>query len=123
MSKKKIRRARKKKYTCFTCGPDKQFYKSELKNRSKVPYCVDHIEEYDKKNTPQWPLCPKCKSETEFGTMEWNGSVDDTIASCDDCGFTCKALDHFEYFTVKIIASPIDYRHVSASVGYTGGST
>ncbi len=108
MTKKKIRRERKRKHTCFDCDPNIKYHKSELKNRKRVPRCFDHAEEYDQKNSSTWPPCPKCGSETEFGTMHWNGSVKGTIVSCDDCDFADDALNHFDRVDIKIIASPIE---------------
>lgn len=43
--------------------------------------------------------------------------MSNTKASCDDCGFSAKALDYFSRADITTIASPIDYRHVSAAAG------
>jgi hypothetical protein len=49
--------------------------------------------------------------------MIWNGTVENTLAFCEDCGFEATALAYFDYYVIKATASPIDRRYVSPSVG------
>ena len=70
--------------------------------------CEVHREEYDTVNRP-WPVCPKC-GENEFGYMKWGGDVESTQVSCNDCGFSDKAIKHFDHYTILNIASPINYK-------------
>lgn len=103
---------------CFTCPPEhKGWMRSQLKNRKKVPYCPECIKIYDKQQETMWPACPQCESETEFGYMRWGGTVENTMAFCEDCKFEVNALAHFDYYIIKATASPIDRRYVSPSVG------
>jgi len=104
---------------CFTCPPEnKGWMRSQLKNRKRIPYCPECVKVYDKQQESLWPDCPNCGSETEFGYMIWNGTVENTLAYCEDCKFEATALAYFDYYVIRATASPIDRRYVSPSVGY-----
>ncbi|KKN04092.1 hypothetical protein LCGC14_1101090 [marine sediment metagenome] len=105
--KKKERRKWGELTRCYRCRePHPGWRRGQLRMRKGMPYCPEHLAEYDGKHA-EWPSCPNCGSQTEFGTMEWKGSVKGTTASCDDCGFSTLALGYFEHYQVWVIAAPI----------------
>ncbi len=50
-----------------------------------------------------WPL----EKQKEFGIMVWNGSVEGTTTTCEDCGFSTLALDYFDRYTIMVTAAPV----------------
>lgn len=91
---------------CYRCPNSHPGWKrGALRMRRHMPYCPEHLIEYDRRHKP-WPRCPNC-GENEFGFMKWGGSVEKTFALCTECNFKALALDHFDYHTIKMIASPV----------------
>lgn len=95
---------RKPSFTCYTCGPNVFYKRSELRARKFELYCLEHLPEKD----PPWPHCPRC-DDSDFGMFDWKGSPEDTTIECESCGFKDFAINHFDAETIWVTVSPIDY--------------
>lgn len=92
---------------CYKCPHEHLGWpRRQLRYRKKMFYCPEHLAEYDAGRGPPWPKCPGCGG-SEFGVMEWGGDVESTTASCGECLFSARAVDHFEPVDIKILASPV----------------
>ena len=104
--KKKQRRKWGELTQCYRCeGPHPGWKRGQLRMRKGMPYCPKHLAEYDGKHVP-WPSCPNC-GDNEFGVMKWNGSVEATTTSCEDCGYSTLALQYFDRYTILTTAAPV----------------
>ena len=103
MTKKATKSKKKRLPTsqCYECGSEKLYYKKDLRYKSKLPYCADHLPD----TKLPWPLCPECNEE--LGTVEWKGSVESSEIFCERCDFRTFALDLLDYYMIWTVASPL----------------